>query len=53
MDISIDHIVDLLAYICNRRTYRYILIVINRLIKIYYFILVIGLKIDKLIEYYL
>ena len=52
-DISIDHIVDLPKYLYNGKIYRYIFVVINRLIKIKHFISVTSLDIKELIKVFI
>src|SRR6266702_6194880 len=49
-DISIDYIIDLPKCLCNGKTYKHIFVVVDRLTKIRYFILVISLNIEELIK---
>ena len=49
-DISINYIINLPKCLRNSKTYRYIFIIINRLIKIRYFISIISLDIEELIK---
>ena len=49
-DIFINYIVDLPKYLHNSKIYKYIFVVINRLIKIKYFIPITSLNIEELIK---
>ena len=49
-DISINHVVDLLPCKRNRRTYLYILIIVDRLSKMRHFIPVTSLDASELVE---
>ena len=52
-DISIDHIVDLPECTRNGKTYRHILVVVDRLTKMRHFIPVTGLDTDEVVESFL
>ena len=49
-DISINYIINLLKCLYNGKIYRYIFIVINRLIKIRHFISITSLDIKELVK---
>ena len=52
-DISMDHIIDLPACTRNGKTYRHILVIVDRLTKMRHFIPVTGLETEELVECYL
>ena len=52
-NVSIDYIVDLPKCLYNGKIYRYIFIIINRLIKIRYFISITSLNIEELIKVFI
>jgi hypothetical protein len=49
-DISINYIIDLPKCLCNSKTYKYIFIIVNCLMKMRYFIPVTSLNIKELIK---
>src|SRR6266568_5393933 len=49
-DISVDHVIDLPKCLRNGKIYRYIFVIVDRLIKIRHFILVISLDTKELIK---
>ena len=52
-DIFINYIIDLLKCFCNSKIYKYIFVVVNRLIKMRYFIPVTSLDIEELIKVFI
>ena len=52
-NISINYVINLPKYLYNSKIYRYIFIIINRLIKIKYFISITGLDIKELIKVFI
>ena len=52
-NIFINYIIDLPKCLCNSKTYRYIFVVINCLIKIRYFISVTSLDIKELVKVFI
>ena len=52
-DIFIDYIIDLPKCLCNSKIYRYIFVVIDRLIKMRYFIPITSLNTEELIKVFI
>ena len=51
--MSINYIINLPKCLCNSKIYRYIFIIINRLIKIRHFIPITSLDIEELIKVFI
>ena len=52
-NISINYIIDLHKCLCNSKIYRYIFVIVDRLIKIKYFISITSLDIKELLKVFI